>query len=238
MFNNKINFFKALLKSKKYDNIILLGYNCEIAFRFFQQYHFLDSSLFAWTGVTLEQLKYFLENSQDVGVDFSLYGNLFKCVKSGILFHGRTNLTATVHKLQGEALEIEKAELRSRIAYLKDKFFEYSTNGKNTLYIRKIIKDDVDDPNFQQNILYLYNKLSSICKNEFKLLLIVEEENYKKVIFDNENILIRTVHKFSPNADVTNKKYGDKLGWRNIFTEFQPAMKKKQTKKFKFEECD
>ena len=44
--------------------------------------------------------------------------------------------------------------------------------------------------------------------------------------------------KYNPNADVTSRKLGDKLGWRIIFTEFQPAVKKKQTKKFKFEECD
>lgn len=52
--NNVKRHIKAVSEAKKYDNIIFLGYNCEVAFRFFRQYRFVDSSLFAWTGVTLE----------------------------------------------------------------------------------------------------------------------------------------------------------------------------------------
>jgi len=63
-------------------------------------------------------------------------------------------------------------------------------------------------------------------------------KDYEKVLFENENIITRYVMKYNPNDDVTSRKLGDTWGWRIIFTEFQPAVKKKQTKKFKFEECN
>ncbi len=236
--NNVKRHIKAVSEAKKYDNIIFLGYNCEVAFRFFRQYRFVDSSLFAWTGVTLEQLKYFLEYPEKVGLDFTRSGHLLKCENSGILFHGRTNLANKVYYMNEEEFEEEKSELRSRIAYLKDKFFKYSTNGKSTLYIRKVTKEDIEDLEFQEKILYLYNKLQSVCTNDFKLLLIAEKDFYEKALFENENIITRYVMKYNPNDDVTSRKLGDTWGWRIIFTEFQPAVKKKQTKKFKFEECN
>lgn len=238
-FDNVKRYIKAVLKAKKYDNIIFLGYNCEVAFRFFKQYGFVDSSLFAWTGVTLEQLKYFLEKPETVGEgEFTRSGHLLKCENSEILFHGRTNLANKVYYMNDEEFEEEKTELRSRIAYLKDKFFKYSTNGKPTLYIRKVTKEDIEDLEFHEKIIYLYNKLQTVCTNDFKLLLITEKDFYEKALFEEENIFTRYVMKYNPNADVTSRKLGDKLGWRIIFTEFQPAVKKKQTKKFKFEECD
>lgn len=163
---------------------------------------------------------------------------MFCCQNSGILFHGKTDLSSIIYQIDGERLNKEIEELRGRIVYLKSKFFKYSTNGKSTLYIIKLKKQDIEDPNFNKNIIYIYNKLKSICINKFKLLLIVEKEYFNKTVFNNPEIITRFVATYSPDNNVTGKNLGDKLGWKIIFTEFQPAKKKKQTKKFKFEECN
>ena len=234
-------YIQALLKAKKYDNIVILGYNCEVAYRFFKQYKFVDSSLFAWSYVTFEQLKFFLENPDKVANgDFFLEHGMFTCKNSGISFHGRTDLTAItdVSKIDNDVLENEKAELRSRIAYLKEKFYRYCSNGKNTLFIRKISSKEAENINLTDNINWLYQKLSSICSNDFKLILVCEKRFSEKLQLQNTKIIVKTVEKYSPDENVTDKKAGDKFGWRLIFTEFQPAKVKKQSKKLKFEEIN
>ncbi len=234
-------YINALLNAKKYENIVMLGYNCEVAYRFFRQYKFVDSSLFAWTYVTFEQLKFFLENPDKVATgDFFLEHGMFTCKNSGISFHGRTDLTAVTDVLQidKEALEKEKAELRSRIEYLKEKFYKYCSNGKSTVFIRKISAKEAQNPNLLDNLNWLYQKLSSICSNDFRLVLVCEKAFSQKLQFDNPKIIVKTVEKYSPDENVTDKKAGDKFGWRLIFTEFQPAKIKKQSKKLKFEEIN
>lgn len=242
MFFQKIKLYmKALLRAKRYDNIVMLGYNCEIAYRFFRQYKFIDSSLFAWTYVPFEQLKYFFESPEKVGVgEFSFGYGMFTCENSGIAFHGRTDWSGVndINQLDKELVETEKKELRSRISYLKDKFFKYSTDGKKTLYIRKISAPEAVSSDLNDNINWLYRKLQSFCSNDFKLLLVIEKQYENNVKISNSNIILRTVEKYSNDKCVTSRNEGDKFGWRLIFTEFQPAKIKKQSKKLKFEEIN
>ena len=47
--------------------------------------------------------------------------------------------------------------------------------------------------------------------------------------------IFRSVRKFNPTNQVTNKKLGDRHGWNAIFSEFAPRTVLAQKHKFKFE---
>ena len=237
------NFLFVIKNSKKYGNIIQLGYNCESAYRFYRQYKFVDSSLFGWTFVSFDELIFALSNFDKIGSDdftFDYSNYMFKCDNTGILFHGKTPASSfSEDKKENENIILsDKEELKSRIKYLKEKFIKTANDGKLNLYIKKVSKKEVEDINFNEKINWLYQYLEKFCTNKFKLLLITEEEFYQKCLFENKNILTRYVKKYSPDEEVTNKKLGDAFGWRLIYSEFRPKYKKKNSKKLKFEEVN
>ncbi|MBQ2645143.1 hypothetical protein IJG14_06200 [bacterium] len=244
IFEKLKRYLFALRNSQKYENIICLGYNCEIAYRFYKKYKFIDSSLFGWTYVTFNQLKFALENFELIGngdFEYDMPSHTIKCLNTGIFFHGRTSASEfTNNEEENEKIINEdKIELKSRIKYLKDKFIKYTNNGKSTLYIRKVdlnnmrLTDDCEQK--RKEVIWIYNYLKSFCKNKFKLLIVVEKPFYDKFVFDNSAIITRYVEKYSPDSCVTAKNEGDKYGWNLIFTEFQPKNRKKQKGKLKFE---
>lgn len=240
IFSNIKRYIKAIHNAKKYTNIIPLGYNCEIAYRFFRQYKFVDSSLFGWSFVDLKQLKNSLLNFDKLGTGEFIYdiqSHTIQCQNTGIFFHGRTPAEkfSDDENINNKIIQNDIIELKSRIDYLKQKFVKYANNGLNTLYVIKISELDANSEYFKDEISWLYDYLSDFCKNEFKLLVVAEKSFYEKCLFENPNIITRYVEKYSPDSAVTLKKSGDAFGWRLIFTEFQPAIRKKQKGKLKFE---
>ncbi|MCR5260761.1 MAG: hypothetical protein K6C94_02870 [Candidatus Gastranaerophilales bacterium] len=245
MFDRIKKYLYALTHSKKYDNIIPLGYNCEIAYRFYKHFKFFDASLFGWSFVTFEQLKYSLLNMDKLcngGIEYDYPSHTLKCKNSGIYFHGRTphDKFSDNEQENQKIIEQDAAELQSRTEHLKEKFFNYANDGKKNLYIRKIHLSDgnTSDSGIEQKrneILWIYNFLKDYCKNDFTFLLVVEEKFYDKFLFDDEKIQTRSILAYSPDDAVTKKKAGDPFGWKILFTEFQPKHKKKQKGKLKFE---
>ena len=69
---------------------------------------------------------------------------------------------------------------------------------------------------------------------------ILFSEIYTKAValFDDPQILTRSVKEYSPDEDVSNKKLGDAFGWKLIYLEFRPKYKKKNSRKLKFEEIN
>lgn len=237
-------YMNAFVHSKKYENIVPLGYNCEIAYRFYRQYKFFDSSLFGWSFVNFEQLQYSLLNIDKLGnggFEYDFPSHMLKCLNSGIYFHGRTThdkFTDNDEENQ-KIIQSDSVELQSRINHLKDKFKQYANDGKSTLYIRKIYFGDVnsqdDIEQKRQQVLWLFDFLKSYCKNDFTFLLIVEEKYKDKFIFDDEKIFTRSVLSYSSDDAVTAKNSGDSFGWKLIFTEFMPKNKRVHKGKLKFE---
>ena len=235
--------FLALKNSHRYGNIIQLGYNCEAAYRFFRNYKFVDSSLFGWTFVPFENLKKALteyDNLGNFGFEFDEPNHMFRCKHSGILFHGKTPASSySQHEEENKAIiENDKIELASRIQYLKEKFLKTAKDGRTNLYIKKISKKEAENPNFREEIQWLLGYLKNLCTNDFKLLLVTEDEFYEKFLFDDPQILTRSVKEYSPDEDVSNKKLGDAFGWKLIYLEFRPKYKKKNSRKLKFEEIN
>ena len=70
----------------------------------------------------------------------------------------------------------------------------------------------------------------------FKLVIVTEENFRNKIQIKRDNLIIETVKKYSPEEDVTNKKKGDSKGWRKIYKKYRPSVILKKKKRFKFEE--
>ncbi|MGN0014414.1 MAG: hypothetical protein ACI37T_03250 [Candidatus Gastranaerophilaceae bacterium] len=240
LFKRAKLILKAGIKRKKYDNIIPLGYNCEIAYRFYRHFRFIESSLFAWVYInSFEELLNALKNLDSLAQGELFYENtMFKCLNSGIYFHGKTS----AEKITGDKENASKLiasdieELRPRIKYLSDKLIKTINNGKSTLFIKKISPKEAIEPDMHDKISELYAFLEKFSKNKFDLLLITEKSFYNDFLYNEQNIYTRNVEQYSPDSTVTDKKSGDKFGWDVIFTEFCPKKRVWKKKKLKFEE--
>ena len=216
----------------KYGHVISLGYNCEVSFQFFLQYHFVESSLFAWTMTqNCENLVYALNHIDEVGSQgFEPGVPMYKDIATNIFFHTKSYKPDAVPP-ESEII----AELKSRVDYLRNKFIKTAADGKKNLYIFKYPPVSVPSENVRRNILNLYSALNNICKNAFDLLIILDEKTSPDLAFDYENLFVRRVKFFTPTDRVTSKPY-DRWHFRRIFREFRPAFKLPKNKKFKFEE--
>lgn len=224
--------FFRFLKTRKYDHVISLGYNCEVSFQFFKKYKFVESSLFAWANTeTCRNLINALKNpdlllSQGLREVEPMYAD----IATGISFHGKSTRDGLETKEQIEQ------ELVSRINYLKEKFFRTASDGKKNLYIFKYPPPQTTQ-DISADIHELYDTLKNITKNDFDLLVILEKKTFPQLSFDIPNLFIRRVDFYTPVDRVTSKPY-DKKSYGRIFSEFRPAFKLPKTKKFKFEALD
>ena len=41
------------MRARRFDHVVLVGYNCELAYRFLKSLGFLDATLFCWAGTTV-----------------------------------------------------------------------------------------------------------------------------------------------------------------------------------------
>lgn len=230
---------KKRLHAKKYVHIIPLGFNCEVAFRFYHYYKFLDSSLFAWTySNSINDLIYALNNFNLILSKKILDPTpLYECECTHIYFHGKLDMKLWLNGDGNKNLMNEdKKELIERVNYLKEKFNKCATDDKKTLYIYKVSENDSVHENINENIIKLYDTLKKLCTNPMDLLIIIEEDYAYKFLEEREHLYIRSVKKFNPEEDVVNPKKGDKFGWQMIFDEFRPLYKLKKEKQFKFED--
>lgn len=220
-----IRRFIATLKRKRYQHILSLGMNCEVAFRQVVAWGAVDSSLFNW-GTTryLSLLMNALENFSNLfngeierGPD-----GLWRCVLTNISTHGRTYT------------EEDREDTRARMKYLKDKFLKQISDSGRTLLIYRLSDKDLEAPTLKEDLLKLDSVLRKLGAKNHEYLLIVEKRNAKKVPRIRD-FHVRTVSAFNPIADVANEYIGDYVGWITIFTEFVPFIKPQKKSAYKFE---
>lgn len=220
---------------KRYDHILSLGYNCEVAFQLFNHNKFLESNLLAWTYVESLPATLFALEKMDLIGSRGFEGpvpHMYKCPVTNIFFHGK----ARAHLLAGnEALQQEdKEELKGRIEALKSKFRQAMDDGGKNLYI---IKLQTQEENVRENLEKIYDFLTRNVKNAFDFLIIMEQKathTFAKLT-ENENVYVRTVAFYAPESSVMTRD-NDKKHWFRIFDEFMPRYKMKKKKRFKFEE--
>lgn len=219
---------------KRYDHIMSLGYNCEIAYQLFKHNRFLESNLFAWTNIpSLDTLIDVLGDLSAIGRDGYLAGNeLYRDAATDIGFHGRARPSELANDPAAAAEDVR--ELTGRVAFLKDKFVNAARDGKTKLYVVKIRGDETD---VFEKLNRLRSRLTALTNGDRYDLLVVTEEKLSAILrpTDGDGVYYRAVPFFAPDESVAGKHKNFKA-WQRIFDEFRPLRKLRQTKHYKFED--
>lgn len=235
---NLLDGIRARHNQQKFEQFVILGFNCETAFRFYCRWGFLDSSLFAWANtICLETLTKAICDFPALGTgEFAFHqkSRMWMCANSGIFFHGRLRAQLPGQPEPTEdVLAADREELRSRIAHLKEKFASYATNEKSTLFVYRI-GFDVEKPGLAKKLDNLEAALVRLGARNWKLLVVCRRADLPRMPA-GPNRIFRAVSKFNPTTNVTTKSKGDSIGWNRIFTEFAPVHVLKKAHDFKFE---
>lgn len=235
---NPIADLAARLKRSKFDQIAILGFNCETAFRFYNRWGFLDSSLFAWANTgDIMTLTRALENFERLGAEgfeFHAPSRMWKCKASGIYFHGKMKALVGAPEPTEEQIAADLKDLTERVAHLKEKFISYLTNDESTILAYRL-GDEAKAPSLDNKLKALEKALKKLGAKNCRLLIVTTRDTLH-LMPKGENRIFRAVNKFNPSDDVTSRKKGDKANWNRIWSEFAPKTILPKKHSFKFED--
>ena len=232
---------------KTYAYILSLGKNCEFAFQFRHYFRFLESGLFDWCSVMkkdnfLDCLKT-PESLFSEGIEEWPDVNMWKCEKYDIAFHGRSHPQDLLNENGEPDAKLKKSELdelKSRTAYLANKFKKVLASPEKKLFLLTLHQSKKEEADSISFILKVYEHIQQTTKNG-DLLIVMEKDFRTKNIQDLEkshpHLFIRTVRFFSPSNAITKINTSDYKSWAKIFREFRPKNKiKNQDKTYKYDQ--
>ena len=236
-----IIFLRGLfLRRKRFAHFLLLGYNYEAAYRFIMKNGFLDSTFFAWTDTgdcagTARALQHFDELFTGE-LRFASNGrDLFVDVATGVVAYSRYSPkhgeAITIKKASD--IESEKAELRSRMAHLRDKFYRQLRDDEPTLAVVKMRQDDCPKGDYHAH--RFLERLREMGGRNLQLLVICQKADAVHFPAEHPDYFLRTVSRYNPDWLVTTEQVGDRFGWTMIWKEFAPLHVMAQSKKYKFD---
>jgi len=244
---NKLNYNLCKLalglagRVRKHDLFMSLGHNCEVAYRYFRRNGFCESAIFQWGGFfTLRELVYGLEHWDLVYTGEVIGPNpIYRCANTKMNAHGKAPMSEWINGITDAnraAMEADRADMLGRVAHLKVKFVEKLRAGGNLL-VYKMRPECWFADDCAEMMERLYAALVKFGAKDFDLVFVLEEKcRAKKIALDGmPRTFVRYVSAFNPDDHAAEEQYGDKYGWRIIFDEFAPKVKKQQTHKFKFE---
>lgn len=232
--------------TKKYDYIIPLGRNCEVAVQLKRCFNFVETFPFNW--MFIRNYKSFFEILKNDKIMFSkqlvhsrdsnmLYdeasGVNFHCHRSSSCFKGLTDEEYEKEKL----IEIE--ELKGRMSYLLEKLHNIQSTNDKILYVITLptmASESVfyDTPESVKEFAAELNSILSLTTKNYSLLIVIAnyDEYYNTEIYPH--VFVRSLKYFSPILRVSSVECSDFEGWNRIFEEFQPKQIKIENKKYKF----
>ena len=230
---------RARLRQHKYGQIVPLGMNCDVAFRFYCRWGFVDSSLFAWANTTdlatLTAALGQIDALADGRFEVSARSRMWRHADTGILFHGRLNWDENTGIPPQAELDKDLADLRERLLHLAGKLRQYLTNNEETLIIHRLADKDAAAPDLAGRLDALEEMIVRLGAKNWKLLVVCQTSDLKKMPPASDHRIFRCVKVFNPMAKVTHRDLGDPVGWNAIFTEFAPAKILPKAHAFKFE---
>ena len=208
-----------------WDEIIGLGYNCEIGARLIDIFgdnfnHFLftwsyecDRDLFL---KALKELDNFLNEDYTVQPWGMIQNNHYL-----INFHSRYkkdelfNDDMSLSQIVSVAIE----ELKSRVNYLAKKLENVFKEKKKVLFIIKLkYTEHSKDIEYIKKLNTLLKKKFNCSNPKYRLLVVISKKNYPnpELLFDNlpTNVFIGIVRSFAPDSNTPNG--GDIIGWKKI----------------------
>lgn len=229
--NSIFNFFRSRF-SKKYDRVISLGSNCEVAFKFLKHFDFVEAQLFTWTYVYKTQaLLDALRHLDSFAVDFVPANKyMWKCKAYDISFHGRAEMIPDDERLR----ILEKEELISRAAHLKNKFIDLANENGKILFVYKVPLDDLEPVQDTVSALgKIVDTLRTLGIKQFDVLIIVTTEYYTKYKENirqegnNSCLYIEHIDFHVPIDTVTTGPWDD-AAWEKIWSKYQPSKRLKR----------
>lgn len=217
------------MKRGRFDEIVSLGYNCEISFRIRNYLGYLNSWPFSWSYIL--QRDKFVEALNDRGSIFQgevsqcedkRVNSMLQCEKYEICFHPRGEYEGDDGKVRTECFAEAVSELRSRVSHLIDKFNGLLASEKKTLFIVGISPLEESAPvHFISDLYYWLN--TNYISGKFCLVAVFENADYKKyknelVALENDRLYVRKIKKFGIQR--CNDISTDGVGWWKIFREF------------------
>jgi len=223
---------------KRFASILPLGVNCEVAFRFYLRWGFVDSSLFAWTqSFELDTLTRALKNFDRIlagEASFDLSSFMWKCENTGLYFHGKIKHRPGAIMPAPDVRAADLEDLHGRIAYLKHKFLATLQNDESTLFVHRLAPQDAKSKRLNEKLKALERALDDLGAKNWTLLVISEKHDAARMP-KSERHVFRSVLAFNPSSRITDRKLGDEWGWRSIFSEFAPQRILPKKHDFNFE---
>lgn len=225
---------RARLHRRKYAHIVFMGINCDLAFRFYCRWGFVDSSLFAWANTvnlaTLTAALGRLDDLADGPFQFSGSSRMWCQSDAGIWFHGRLRTDApTPGELDGDL-----DDLRARIRHLGEKLRRCLADDAETLVVHRLADEDAAASDLAARLDAFEEAIRRLGARDWKLLVVCRAVDLPRMP-PAGNRIYRAVKSFNPMEKVTHKELGDPVGWHALFTEFAPAKVLPKAHAFKFE---
>ena len=234
-------FLKGLFRRRKrYSHFLLLGYNCELAYRFLRANGFLDSTFFAWTSTgDCKGLVNALRSFDEVFAGEMSFNptasDMFLDAKTGVAAHSRYNPKAEGERVARTAsdIESEKAELRSRMNHLREKFYRQLRDDEPTLAVVKLRPEECHEGDAR--IKALDAQLREMGGRNFSVLAVCRKADAVHFPKEHSDYFLRTVSSYNPEWMTATEQLGDRAGWTVIWREFAPSRVIKQSKTYKFD---
>jgi len=235
-------FHPALIRARihrhRYAQIVPLGVNCEVGFRFYRKWGFLDSSLLAWAQTfnlaTVTRVLGDLGRLMTGPATLHEVSKMWHCEQTGTFFHGQLKWDRGHRDYTEAEIADDLANLRGRIAHLKTKLLDYLANDGETLLVHRLSDGDAVSGDLDVRLRALEAALAKLDARNCTLLVITERKHLPNMP-SAPNRVFRAVEKFNPCDRVTDPDAGDTLGWNAVFTEFAPKRILEKKHAFKFE---
>ncbi|MBP5615710.1 MAG: hypothetical protein J6X42_04085 [Alphaproteobacteria bacterium] len=198
-----------------FDHIISLGYNCQTAFAIQAMYYGKtkpSSSFFNWVFChSVANIINFFDHPEKMfgkGMEFSRESFMYKDVEMGLSYHSKI---PHLEKISDGLIEKSKAEVMSRMTYLKNKFFANMKSESKNLYVL-VYPSWENKAKLFEYIKALSEALQKYCGNKNSKLMIVFEKKYiKKIDLPSyDNVIYRVIRKHSV---VSRAHEIDFFGW-------------------------
>ena len=231
-------FILARLRKKRFDHVFSLGMNCEPAYRFTLSWGFVDSTPFSWgLSKNPQQLAELLANPENVGGEGFEWDPdllLWRCVKTGLLFHGRRIATLNEQMPSEEVLDADKADLTQRLAHLFEKFARVMADDSSKALVYRIHTKLVQKPDINEKLDAIQRALEAHGARNYTFV-VVTERAVRGRVKPAPHRIVRSVKIFNPGESVVKEHLGDPMGWRALYAEIAPAKILKKNHAFKFE---
>lgn len=204
---------------EKFDEIVSLGYNCEVSFRIEDFFGKINPMPFSWSYVldrnkfpnALLRVKDILAQGESLCDD-----RMIKCNEFELKFHPRYTILPQFGAYTEEQYQAALLELHGRVEHLTDKFVALCQSDKRTLFVMKVEDyGNEDNVQFIQNVVTALNRV--YASQNFVLAVLMQKVSITQEILNLEcdKVKVFGLKKFAPKKHTNTM--GDICGWYKAF---------------------